>query len=146
MRIPSPTSGANRRSCRLALIAALGFVLLPVMTLAVSSGEEKIRRVEGDVQAPKKIHAPQPGYPELARKERIQGRVVALVVIDKQGKVSDIDIVQSLRDDIDTAVVESLSQWEFEPATLYDEPVEVYYNLTINFRLKRDSSDSDKAG
>jgi len=29
-----------------------------------------------------------------------------------------------------------MSKWKFEPATLNGEPVDVYYNLTVNFRLQ----------
>ena len=30
----------------------------------------------------------------------------------------------------------TVSQWEFEPATLNGEPVDIYFSLTVNFRLK----------
>jgi outer membrane biosynthesis protein TonB len=31
--------------------------------------------------------------------------------------------------------VEAVRKWRFEPATLNGEPVAVYYNFTLNFRL-----------
>ncbi|MEE8367850.1 MAG: energy transducer TonB [Thermoanaerobaculia bacterium] len=125
---------------RLFLTTILGIVLLAAMTLAESPDQKKIIRVEGEVHSPKKIYAPQPGYPKAAKEERIEGRVVAQVTIDERGQVSDIEIIRSLREEFDAAVVESLAQWEFEPATLHDEPVAVYYNLTVNFRLDGDSA------
>ena len=33
------------------------------------------------------------------------------------------------------AAVAAVSRWKYEPARLHGRPVEVYYNLTINFRL-----------
>ncbi len=32
--------------------------------------------------------------------------------------------------------VKAIQQWKFRPATLNGEPVAVYYNLTVNFRLE----------
>jgi len=31
--------------------------------------------------------------------------------------------------------IEAVRKWRFAPATLDGEPVEVYYNLTLDFRL-----------
>lgn len=130
-------------------------VSFPVLALAVSilaaavsfpaaGGDEaeKIYRVEGDVQAPLRVAGPAPSYPELAREEKIEGRVVARATIDKSGAVEELEIVESLGEAFDQAVLETLPQWVFEPATLDGEPVKVHYHLTINFRLGDKDEDS----
>jgi protein TonB len=37
---------------------------------------------------------------------------------------------------LDQAAVEAVRTWRFRPATLNGRPVDVYYNLTVNFRLQ----------
>jgi len=32
--------------------------------------------------------------------------------------------------------VKAIKKWKFKPATLNGKPVDVYYNLTVNFRLQ----------
>ena len=37
---------------------------------------------------------------------------------------------------LDQAAVDAVKRWKFKPATLNGKPVDVYYNLTVNFRLQ----------
>jgi outer membrane biosynthesis protein TonB len=36
---------------------------------------------------------------------------------------------------LDVAALDAIRQWKFKPGTLNGNPVPVYYNLTVNFRL-----------
>lgn len=92
--------------------------------------------VGGDVKAPNKISAPQPQYTEIARKARIQGVVIVQAIINKQGDVTDVKVLKGLPMGLDQAAVEAIRKWKFEPATLNGKPVDVYYNLTVNFTLQ----------
>lgn len=102
--------------------------------------------VEGDVQKPLRTGGPLPAYPDFGKKERIEGKVVARVLIEKDGTISEAEILESLRDDFDAHALESLRQWTFEPATLDGEPVRVHYNLTVNYRLERDPGKKAETG
>jgi periplasmic protein TonB len=92
--------------------------------------------VGGDVAAPNKISAPQPQYTEIARKARIQGVVIVQAIINKQGNVTDVKVLKGLPMGLDQAAVDAIRKWKFEPATLNGKPVDVYYNLTVNFTLQ----------
>jgi TonB family protein len=92
--------------------------------------------VKGDIQAPRKIKAPRPLYTEVARKDRLQGSVVLEALINQEGVVADIEVLKSLPLGLTEAATEAVRQWTFEPATLEGEPVAVFYNLTINFKLQ----------
>lgn len=92
--------------------------------------------VGGDVKAPAKISAPQPQYTEIARKARIQGVVIVQAIINKQGDVTDVKVLKGLPMGLDQAAVDAIRKWKFEPATLNGKPVDVYYNLTVNFTLQ----------
>jgi len=93
-------------------------------------------RVGGDVLRPEKISGPDPQYTEIARKARIQGVVILEAIIDKEGYVQNVKVLKSLPMGLDQAAVEAVRTWRFRPATLNGRPVDVYYNLTVNFRLQ----------
>jgi TonB family protein len=92
--------------------------------------------VGGDVKAPVKLSTPQPQYTEIARKARIQGVVIVQAIIDKSGSVTNVQVLKGLPMGLDQAAVEAIKKWKFEPATLNGKPVDVYYNLTVNFTLQ----------
>jgi len=93
-------------------------------------------QVGGDVKAPIKEFAPQPQYTEIARKARIQGVVIVQAIINKQGDVTDVKVLKPLPMGLDKSAVDAVSKWKFKPATLNGKPVDVYYNLTVNFTLQ----------
>lgn len=92
--------------------------------------------VGGKVAAPVKLYTPQPRYPTRAREERVQGTVVAQVIIDRRGCVVSTEVVKSVRPELDTSAADAMSRWVFKPAMLNGHPVDVHYNLTVNFRLR----------
>jgi TonB family protein len=94
------------------------------------------------ITAPVKKYAPAPEFPK--GKRRTQGLsdapvvVVVHAIIDKSGRVRDPLILRSEGElTMVLAALETMQKWEFEPAKINGEPVESYYNLTINFRLQR---------
>ena len=92
--------------------------------------------VGGDVQPPEKVHSPQPQYTEIARKARVQGVVIVQAIIDKEGNVTNVKVLKGLSMGLDDEAVKAIKKWKFKPATLNGKPVDVYYNLTVNFRLQ----------
>lgn len=92
--------------------------------------------VMGDVVAPRRLTSVAPDYTAEAKKGRIQGVVIMQVIIDRDGRVKNPNVLKRLPMGLDQKAVDAVKQWTFEPATLNGEPIEVYYNLTINFRLE----------
>ncbi len=92
--------------------------------------------VGGDVNPPEKISAPQPQYTEIARKARVQGVVIVQAIIDKEGNVTNVKVLKGLPMGLEDEAVKAIKRWKFAPATLNGKPVDVYYNLTVNFRLQ----------
>src|SRR5204862_2307472 len=97
--------------------------------------QEAPLRVGGDVKAPIKISSVDPVYPEVARKARISGIVIVECTIDKNGYVIDVHVLKPLPFGLDQAAVEAVKKWKFRPGTLNGQPVDVLYNLTVNFKL-----------
>ena len=91
--------------------------------------------VEGEVVPPEFIEGPAPLYTEEARIAQIYGKVILEAVIDKQGKVQCPWILEDLPLGLGDAAVAAVEQWQFQPATLDGEPVNVEYTFTVGFDL-----------
>jgi TonB family protein len=76
-----------------------------------------------------------PEYPPQARANRIQGEVVLHAIIDKEGKISDVQ-VRSGDDTLAQAAVEAVRQWRYKPMLVDGEPKEVDTIITITFALQ----------
>jgi len=97
----------------------------------------------GDVTEPKAIRKVNPTYPEEARKAGLMGVVVCEAIITAEGDVAAIKIVRTADEVFNQPTVDAIKQWEFEPATLEGEPVDVIYILTVRYSL--DDGPKDEA-
>lgn len=77
-----------------------------------------------------------PRYPLLARRAGTEGAVVIRAIIRRDGSVGEIEILQDLPNGLGEAAREAVRGWRFDPATWRGEPIDVYYTVTVNFRLK----------
>lgn len=100
-------------------------------------------RVGGDVKAPVVINRVEPIYTAEALASRISGIVILEAIIDRTGHVSNVEVLKPLPFGLDQAAVDAVRQWTFRPATLNGDPVDVIFNLTINFRLKEPKKTGD---
>ena len=77
-----------------------------------------------------------PQYPPEAGRARIEGAVVLMAVIGKDGSVEDVRVESGLPI-LAQAAVDAVKQWRYRPYLLNGEPVEVDSRITINFTLSR---------
>ena len=77
-------------------------------------------------------------YPVIAQENGIQGRVICQFVVEKDGKVTDIQVVRSSGDaSLDkeaVRVINSMPKWK--PGKQRGKPVRVKYTIPVNFRLQ----------
>ncbi len=73
-------------------------------------------------------------YPPLALQARIQGVVRFNIVIGKEGRVSNIQLVSGHPLFV-AAATDALRQWVYKPTLLNGEPVEVVTEADVNFTL-----------
>jgi len=79
---------------------------------------------------------PKPEYPESARAEGREGRVLLRVLVDDQGRTKSVEInASSGNDALDRAAIEAIKRWRFQPARHADKPVESWLRIPIEFRL-----------
>jgi len=101
----------------------------------------------GDGTAPKRVrvgagvttglllYKVQPVYPPEARRARIQGTVVLRAVIDKDGRISDLELVSGPKE-LAPAAMGAVQQWRYRPYLLMGNPVEVDTQIQVNFQLR----------
>lgn len=77
-------------------------------------------------------------YPEKAKNEKIEGRVICKFSVNRDGSVSDIKVVSSLDPSCDAEAIRVLKLLpKFIPGMQDKIPVRVWYTLPVIFKLKR---------
>ncbi len=76
----------------------------------------------------------QPGYPEAARREHIQGTVSLKVLVGKDGGVQQVQVVSGDQK-LASAAADAVVQWRFKPFLLSGRPAEFQTQVTVNFKL-----------
>ncbi len=104
--------------------------------------------VERCVQAPKIKKRHQPKFPDEARRQSVEGRVVLVALINRQGRAERVSIVhrnvrrrgeqwRSVKPGEDLGygelAADAVRQWRYSPARLREEPVAAYLSIRIDF-------------
>lgn len=76
-------------------------------------------------------------YPDEAQKMGVQGTVRVAFVVDKEGKITNVQVVNSVNSLLDKAAVDAVSKLpDMIPGKKLDKPVNCQYVLPITFKLK----------
>jgi TonB family protein len=87
-------------------------------------------------QPPNILERPIPNYTEEARDARVEGIVVLLVTIDKDGSVNNARVTQGLGYGLDESAIRTVTkQWRFSPATRDGIPVDHFATIEVSFHL-----------
>jgi TonB family protein len=76
-----------------------------------------------------------PEYPPKARAAQIQGDVVLHANVDKEGKVTDVQ-VWSGDDTLAQSALEAVRQWRYKPMLVDGQPKEFTTTITVTFSLQ----------
>jgi len=82
------------------------------------------------------IHQVSPEYPLAAKVQHIEGVVVLRAIVDREGKVKKVDVVQGHPLLVDAAM-EAVLQSRYKPATLGGNPIEAETTISLVFQLPR---------
>lgn len=128
------------------LLAVLAFVSAPLVAQDAQKPDEKpwpppgvyeLKKSE-DVKAPRVMREAKPHYTGDAMRARLQGNVVLVCVVERDGKVGEIRVKRSLdsKFGLDDRAIEALKTWTFAPGTLNGEavPVAVEVEFTFTYR------------
>lgn len=89
-------------------------------------------RVGGAVRPPVKIVDIPPVRPEPAERAGVRGIVILEVTIDVDGTVKDARVLRSIPM-LDSAALEAVRQWRYEPTTIDGKPVPVLMTVSVSF-------------
>ncbi len=90
----------------------------------------KVTRPEPRTQTRPEITA------EASTHHGFSGTVILETIIDAQGKVGKIRVLQGQPMGLTESAEKAAKTWTFKPATLDGKPVKVYYVLTFNFQVR----------
>lgn len=91
--------------------------------------------VGGQVEESKKIYAPAPEYPQIAKMARVQGLVRLAAVISKDGTIQDLHLISG-PPLLVNAAMQAVAKWRYQPTLLNGEPVDVDTEIDVNFTLQ----------
>lgn len=77
-------------------------------------------------------------YPDMARKNGVQGKVILKVVIDKDGSVTQPTLIRSIDSDLDKEalrIVKLMPKWK--PGTQRGKAMKVEYTFPVTFKLDK---------
>jgi periplasmic protein TonB len=91
-------------------------------------------RVGGAITAPALVSRVQPVYPPLAVRAQIEGVVILEAVVDREGRVENVEILRSIPL-LDAAAVAAVGQWRYSPLLLNGKPERFVLTVTVSFSL-----------
>ena len=146
--VPEPVPDFQATTTTLATTEQIAEALTPVDVSDLRSGsdslvvDESYFNRQGDAvsdisaveELPVPINTPAPVYPDLARSGEVEGDVVVQALITREGKVSDVKVVDGnwvLHD----AAITAVKKWTFKPALQQHKPVSVWVEIPLHFTL-----------
>ena len=75
-----------------------------------------------------------PKYPIEARRDGIEGTVMVLALVGRDGSVEEVRIKHSIPV-LDAAALEAVRRWKFTPAMTAGKPVAVWVGVPVKFTL-----------
>lgn len=85
---------------------------------------------------PEELDRAIPRYPAGARRAGVQGPVVIRGIVRRDGTIDNLEIIKDLPHGLGEEARRAVNRWRFRPATYRGEPIDVYYTVTVNFRLQ----------
>ncbi len=84
------------------------------------------------------LHNPAPVYPTMSKKLKEEGVVLLKILVTKEGRVAELDIEKSSGfKRLDDVAVKTIKRWKFNPAIQAGEPIDYWYELPVEFNLRK---------
>ncbi len=113
----------------------------PVRAAPVPTAESELKRGDlvgpgAGVVEPMLLSKLSVQYPEIARQQRVSGRVVVLVLVDEEGNVAEAKLQQgvSAKGGINEAVVDAVRHARYRPASKNGIPVKMWRPVVVDVK------------
>ncbi|RPI57509.1 MAG: energy transducer TonB [Acidobacteria bacterium] len=91
-------------------------------------------RTGGAIKPPTRTRYVAPEYPEIARRNRVEGVVMIEAIIDTDGRVENARVLRS-SPLLDSSALAAVRAWEYTPTLLNGKPTAVIMTVTVRFDL-----------
>lgn len=85
--------------------------------------------------APEVVSRVEPAYPDVDRRNRVEGAVEVEVIVDEAGNVAETHIVNAPSKTLGDAVAEAVAKWHFTPSVVDGKPVRVIFPVVVGMKL-----------
>jgi TonB family protein len=94
-------------------------------------------KVQGAIMAGSRLGGKNPVYPAKARadKDTVDGTCTLRAIINKDGSITRLRVVKSLRKDYDQSALTAVKTWKYKPYLLNGEPVAVETTINVNYNI-----------
>jgi protein TonB len=92
-------------------------------------------RMGSGATPPRAIYSPEPEFSEEARKAKYQGVCTLGVIVDAQGRPTNIRVLNSLGMGLDEKAIAAVKTWRFEPAMKDGHAVRFEIAVEVDFHL-----------
>jgi TonB family protein len=111
--------------------------MLQAAALAKGKGVLSLSMLESPEQAlpPRIIESTPAPYTESARAEGIEGSVVLMVLVRRDGSVGAASVSKGLEASLDDSALRTVREWKFAPSMRSGKTVEVVLQVEVRFQL-----------
>ena len=92
-------------------------------------------RVQEGTHPPKLVESSPAEYTNIGLNRGIEGTVVLMILIRRDGSVGPVSVSESLEESLDESARRTVRKWKFEPAMRDGNPVEILMKVKIDFKL-----------
>jgi TonB family protein len=90
-----------------------------------------------DMQGPELLNRVQIRYPTDARSNGEQGRAVFYAVVETDGALSHLTLIQRATPALEAAASDAIRQWHYQPAACGSTPIRMETSIPVDFWLQR---------
>ena len=113
-------------------IVALSFTVSTTYSIKAQKSANYVKVAEQMLRE-RAIKTVVPIYPEESKENKASGVSVTRIEVDEKGDVIDVEVLQAPDAFIETALVEAIKQWKFQPFTLNGNPKNLVGRLVFYF-------------
>ena len=113
--------------------------LLHAAALASSDRQSSVRAtaLEEETVPPQIALSARAPYTDGALRQGIEGTVVLMVIVRRDGSVGAMSVSKSLEESLDRSALRAVKNWKFDPATRGGKPVAVVVEISVDFELPK---------
>jgi len=119
-----------------AILVGAGLLAADLAVDATSLAQPGAAKAARDAGAADPHTAVPPSDADVARRARIEGKVILQAVVDKEGNVNEVTVLSSSNPMFNDSAIEAVKQRKYKPALQNGRPVAIYFTIRVDFRLR----------